>query len=127
VSVLTFNGLHVATTTREAKMTQTLTTGAMIPTTHPGPVDALEIHRTHLVDVVDGTPQDVTINRVRQYPTPGSNPRAAWKWLYSVVAPDGTETTIGNRLDSTLDWARRRHPGSRIVLAWNPRPVGGGA
>jgi hypothetical protein len=37
-------------------MTQTLTTGAMIPTTHPGPVDALEIHRTHLVEVIDGAP-----------------------------------------------------------------------
>jgi len=53
------------------------------------------------------------ISRSKLYPTPGTNPRFAWRWLYRVN---------GNHECSTIAQARgiarRLYPGTRIVEEW---------
>jgi hypothetical protein len=57
-----------------------------------------------------------TISRKKLYPTPGTNPRVAWKWLYSVSIDGGDSVEIGSRVDSATGWAKRR--AANVVKAW---------
>lgn len=63
------------------------------------------------------------ITRSKLYPTPGTNYRVAWKWLYDVEL-DGARIFSGyDRLDSTISairrFARSRGETAEIVKAWN--------
>lgn len=64
-----------------------------------------------------------TIERARQYPTPGTNYRFAWKWVYSVRVADARPVGIGSGLGSALLWIRQhslRHKIApyHVVKAW---------
>lgn len=57
-----------------------------------------------------------TITRTKLVPTPGTNYRAAWNWMYHVSIDGGDSVAIGTRLGSAVDWAKRR--AAKVVKAW---------
>lgn len=58
------------------------------------------------------------MSRRKLYPTPGKNPRAAWKWLYDVAIPGQEDVMTGEGLSWALGTCKRLAPGMPVRLSW---------
>lgn len=66
---------------------------------------------------------EIVITREKHYPTPGAgNPRAAWKWIYTVHADPSESAPDGQYKGHGLSWAKRlaasKAKGRSVRLVW---------
>jgi hypothetical protein len=64
----------------------------------------------------------ILITREKHYPTPGTNYRASWTWIYTVHADPSVSAPDGQHKGRGLRWAKRlaatKANGRPVRMAW---------